>query len=54
MAKPPFPLQVIARQRGVYGGILREPGERFVLKNEAELGAWMIPCESPPLPKEEP
>lgn len=38
VAKPPM---VEAIRRGYYAGHLREPGERFQLRDAADIGRWM-------------
>lgn len=44
-------IEVIAKQRGFYGR-LREKGDRFVVKSEADLGRWMDVVLPPPEPAE--
>lgn len=39
-------VDVIATKQGVYGGRLREVGERFTLASEADRGSWMAPVDS--------
>lgn len=39
-------MDVIATRPGVYGGRLREVGERFTLADKADKGSWMAPADS--------
>lgn len=45
--KPPLPdspaagIKVKATMTGVYGGIYREYGDRFLIRDKSELGSWM-------------
>lgn len=36
-------LPVTAAERGYYGAQIREPGEKFNIEAEDDLGSWMIP-----------
>ena len=38
-------MQVEALYRGYYGGMIREIGDKFAIKDESELGRWMKPLE---------
>lgn len=45
-------MAVVAKTRGVYGGAVREPEERFNIQSEDDLGSWMSPIGWEPSPKE--
>ena len=48
------PVEVRAVARGFYGGTMREPGEVFPVRSEADLGRWMVRTEPAPQPDGEP
>lgn len=40
-------MEVVATRRGFYDGLIREPGDKFDVGSQKELGSWMEPVRKP-------
>lgn len=38
-------MKVEAKATGFYGGLIREPGDVFEIKDGERLGSWMVPAD---------
>lgn len=47
-------MEVRAKEKGFYGGIIREPGDKFELKKGDKLGRWMEPVKAAKAAPKEP